>query len=97
MIQHCDYLGSTLKSFRELRGGDLNGRVAVQARIECAVHLSHATRANRYEDLVSAEFCDCRERHMSDAAKFTRSGSGLRQDHGAPGNYPFDLDQVFRL
>jgi hypothetical protein len=30
--------------------------------------LSHATRANRYEDLVSAEFCDCRERHMSDAA-----------------------------
>jgi hypothetical protein len=34
---------------------------------------------------------------MSDAAKFTRSGSGLRQDHGARGNYPFDLDQVFRL
>ena len=96
MIQYCNYLGSTLKSFRELRGGDLNGHIAVQAWIECAVRLSHITRANRYEDLVSAEFCDCRERHMSDAAEFTRSGSGLRQDHGARG-YPFDLDQVFRL
>jgi len=53
----------------------LNGDDAVEARIERLVHLAEATRADGRQDFVGAEFVAGRQGHLSDRAKFSRSGS----------------------
>ena len=37
---------------REIRGKNLDGNNALQARIPCPIHLAHATGAQRREDFV---------------------------------------------
>src|SRR5579864_2462415 len=75
MIQCGDGFGFTLEALRELRGGDFDGHVTIQPWITRAIHIAHATCANRSKDFIWAEFVACRERHVLDSAKCSRSGS----------------------
>jgi hypothetical protein len=55
MIQRRGGPGFLLKS-RPSMFHDLHGNVPVESRIPCAVDLSHASRAERRQDFVGAEF-----------------------------------------
>src|SRR6266851_4497847 len=76
MIQRGDGFGFTLGALRELQRGNFNGHIAIQTRVFGAIHLTHAARANRREDLVGAESIACRKWHRSESAKSTRSRTG---------------------
>src|SRR5580658_5553445 len=73
MIQRGDGFGFTLEALAELRGGDFDRDVAIQPRVSGAIHLSHAASAEGRKDFVGTESVARRERHLNDAAKFTRS------------------------
>jgi hypothetical protein len=53
----------TLEPIAEALRGDLDGHFAPHARIEGAVHLTHAARADERENLVGPEPRASRERH----------------------------------
>ena len=67
MVQSGDCLGFTLESFTELRGGNLDRDVAIQARVSGAINLTHATRTDGSEDFVRTKFVAGLERHVSDS------------------------------
>src|ERR1700736_6642618 len=48
-----------------MRGKNLNCDAAVETRVACAVHFSHATRAERGEDFIRPEFGACRQGHTA--------------------------------
>ena len=48
----------------ELRRKNLDGDRAIESRVDRAIHLSHAARADRRDDLVGAKFCAAGKRHV---------------------------------
>ena len=56
MIQRRDGSRFALEAFTELRGGNFDRHVAIQARVVGAIHLAHAARADGRKDFVGAEF-----------------------------------------
>jgi hypothetical protein len=54
MIQRCYRARFALKAFVEAFGGKLDGNFAAESRIDSAVDLAHAARAEIAEDLVGA-------------------------------------------
>ena len=54
---------------REGSGKHLDRHVAPQPRVLRAIHLSHAPRAERREDLVGPEPCPGQERHREDSVR----------------------------
>ena len=76
MIQGGYGLGFALKALGELLRGDFDGHVAIQARIPRSIHFAHTTRANQREDLIRAELCTGRERHVRGSDQFNPSWIG---------------------
>ena len=68
--------GAQILALGDVFGQDLDGDGAVEPGVAGFVHLAHASGADRGEDLVGAEFFACGERHLSESAKFSRSGGG---------------------
>ena len=71
MIQRGDGFGFPLEALRELRGGNFDGHLAIQARIFGAKHFTHAARANRRDDLVRAKLIASGKWHRGNPAKST--------------------------
>ena len=63
MIERRDGPNLTVESFAETLGGDLDGHVAAQPGVPRLVHLPHAARAQRRENLIAAEARPARKRH----------------------------------
>ena len=69
MIERAEYFGFPLKALEPFRiGGDVRRKqfqrnLSLQLRIAGAVHLAHATRAKRGDDVIGAETSPQREWH----------------------------------
>jgi hypothetical protein len=75
MIQrrHRPYL--TIEAIAETLGGNLDRDLATHSGIACAVHLTHAARANRSDDLVWPEMRFGSEAHFVCPATRRRTSS----------------------
>lgn len=55
--------------------------IPIQTPVMGAIHFAHSAFADRRKDLLRTEFVAERKRHLTDAVKFIRSGSGLLLYH----------------
>jgi hypothetical protein len=73
---------------RQRIGEQLDGDFAPEVAIACAVHLAHAARSERPDDLEWPEFCTLGQRHGSsceDYSSLHRSGKRPAAVHAASG------------
>ena len=87
MVELGDSAGLVFEALRELFLRNFEGHGPVEARVVRLLYLAHTSCANRREDFVGAEFVANRERHMSAAAKFSRSRRGVLLDDSASGSF----------
>jgi len=76
MIQCADGAGFPREAFPELRGGNSDRDVAIQAWTVCLPHFSHATLADGRKNFLRVEFGTGRERHTRIQLSLAESENG---------------------
>jgi hypothetical protein len=66
MIQRRHRARLAIEALRKPLGGNLDGNVALQARVMCPIHLPHPACADHRADLIRPQFVADRERHTLD-------------------------------
>ena len=64
MVQRGNGLCLPLEALAELRGGNLDRNIALQAGIMRLVHLSHAAFTDRRNNFIGAQCAAGRDRHL---------------------------------
>src|ERR1700681_4939298 len=72
VVQRGNRMGFAGKALGELRGGNFDRDVAIQAWIARPIYLTHATCTDRRKDLVGPQTSSGRQRHVVEQFYFTK-------------------------